>query len=181
MKTLALLLALSLGTLALQEPPAASQAGEQHKFLHQFVGEWTGKSEVTMAPGAAPMTVDVTENVRSIGGLWVVGEGTASMGGMKFATMITLGYDPASKAFVGTWVDSMQTHLWVYKGQLDGAKKVLTLEAEGPSFDDPSKMAKYRDAIELKDADHKTLTSSVLGADGKWTTFQTAAYERKKK
>ena len=127
------------------------------------------------------MVVELTEHVRAIGGLWIVGEGNASMGGVPITSLMTLGYDPEAKAFVGSWVDSMQTHLWTYTGKLDDTKKVLTLEADGPSFTDPGKTAKYRDVIELKDADHKTLTSSVQGADGKWTTFSTAKYERKKK
>ena len=181
MKILALCIALSLGAVALQDNFEPAKPGDQHKWLEQLVGDWTAKSEATMAPGAPPVVVESTEHVRSIGGLWILAEGSASMGGMPFTTVMTLGYDPAAKAYVGTWIDSMQTHLWHYKGQLDNAKKVLTLETEGPAFDDPSKTSKYRDVIELKDADHRTLSSSVQGADGKWTTFLTAKYERKKK
>jgi hypothetical protein len=71
--------------------------------------------------------------------------------------------------------------LWTYVGKLDEGKKALTLAAEGPSHADPTKTAKYRDVIELKSADHRTLTSSVLGEDGTWTTYLTAAYRRKNK
>ena len=36
------------------------------------------------------------------------------------ATMImTLGYDPAKKRFVGTFIGSMMTNLWVYEGELE--------------------------------------------------------------
>ena len=72
---------------------------------------------------------------------------------------MTLGYDPAKKAFVGTFIGSMMTHLWVYDGELDAAGKVLTLDAEGPSFAATDKMAKYKDAIEIKSDDHRVLTS----------------------
>lgn len=180
MKTLLLTVALALSASPVPQMPRPEKA-EQHAWLQQLVGEWTGKSEATIAEGAAPMKMEGTESVRSIGGLWILAEGSASMMGTPMSTVMTLGYDPAKKKFVGTWVDSVQTHLWIYEGELDAAKKMLTLSTTGPSFEDPSKMSKYRDTIEVKDADHKALTSSVQGADGAWTTFMRAEYTRKKK
>lgn len=180
MKTLLLALALALSASPVQDMPEVEKL-EQHDWLQQFVGDWTAKSEATMAPGTEPIKMDSTESVRSIGGLWILAEGSASFGGMPMSTVLTLGYDPAKKKFVGTWVDSVQTHMYVYEGELDAAKKVLTLSTTGPDFMDSSKTAQYRDAIEVKDADHKTLTSSVQGADGAWTTFMRAEYTRKKK
>jgi hypothetical protein len=59
---------------------------------------------------------------------------------------MTLGYDPAKKRFVGSFVASMMTFLWLYDGELDAAQKVLKLDAEGPSFAGEGKMAKYVDA-----------------------------------
>lgn len=80
--------------------------------------------------------------------------------------MVAVGYDPAQQHFVGSWVDTMQTHLWILKGALSEARKTLTLEAQGPSSTDPSTMATYRDQIELVDANHKRLVPSVQNPDG---------------
>jgi hypothetical protein len=93
---------------------------------------------------------------------------------------MTLGYDPARGKFVGTFVASMMTHLWVYEGTLDSAGKVLTLDTEGPGMAGDGKMVKYKDVIEFKSDDHRTLTSHMLGDDGKWQQFMTAHYRRKK-
>ena len=101
----------------------------------------------------------------------------------KPATMlITLGYDPQRQRFIGTWIGSMMTHLWIYDGRLDAAQKVLTLESEGPDFSgDGSKMAKYRDVIEWKSDDHRVLTSQALGDDGTWgPPFMTWHYRRQR-
>ena len=95
-------------------------------------------------------------------------------------TMMTLGYDPSRKRFVGTWIGSMMTNLWVYDGFLDEAGRVLTLEAEGPNMAEEGKMARYRDVIELRSDDHRVLTSHMLGDDGTWTQFMTAEYRRKR-
>lgn len=176
------LVALSFGAFALQDheefTPAKPTAG--HDWLKQLVGEWDVTSEMSMGPGMEPIRNEARESVRSIGGLWTVGELTGSIQGVSMNALMTLGYDEDEKAYVGTWIDSMQTHLWLYEGTLDAAGKVLTLEAEGPSFDDPSKTSLYRDAIELVSADHKVLTSSVQNADGSWMAFMRADYKRRK-
>jgi hypothetical protein len=155
-------------------------AAEQHVWLRQLVGDWAISSEATMEPGGEPWHMDSTERVRAIGDLWVLGEGSASLDGAPFSTVLTLGYNPAKGVFVGTWIDSMTAHMWHYEGTLDSEKRVLTLDTTGPSFGDPSKTARYRDAIELKGPRERTLTSSVLGDDGTWTTFMRAKYTRKR-
>jgi hypothetical protein len=118
--------------------------------------------------------------VRSLGGLWTIGEGSGDTpdGGTNH-TIMTLGYDPQTKRFVGTFIASMMTHLWPYNGTLDAAGKVLTLDSEGPSFNGDGKMAKYQDIIEFVNDDHRTLTARVLGPDGQWHSMMKAHYRRK--
>lgn len=180
MKTLILSAAiagLAFFTQDMQEP---SPPSEQHRWLQQFVGEWDVTAEFSMGPDAPPMQMQSTEKVRSLGGLWILGELNSSMFGTPFTALLTLGYDPKRESFVGTWVDTMQPHMWSYTGSLDEAKKVLTLDTEGPSFTDPSATAEFREVIEWKDADHRVFSSSVKGEDGEWFTFMRADYRRKK-
>jgi hypothetical protein len=152
---------------------------KEHEWLQKFVGEWTTEAE--MAGPAPSEKCRGSEVVRSLGGLWVVCEGQGEMPGGGPATMLmTLGYDPDKKRYIGTWVGSMMNTLWLYDGSLDAAEKILTLNAEGPSFTDPTKTAKYQDIIEFKSDDHRTLTSRTLGDDGTWTQFMVAHYRRKK-
>jgi hypothetical protein len=154
---------------------------KEHRWLQQLVGEWTFEGECVMGPDQLPMKSTGTESVRSLGGLWTIGEGAGDMpgdGGMC-RTIMTLGFDSRTGRFVGTFVVSEMTHLWLYDGSLDAAGKVLTLDTEGPSFTGPE-MAKYQDIIEIIDADHRILRSQILGAGGKWTQFMSARYQRKK-
>jgi hypothetical protein len=154
---------------------------KEHEWLHKLVGEWTMEAEMTMAPGEPPAKSQGTESVRSLGGLWIVAEGKGEMPGGDHGTWImTLGYDPQKKRYLGTWVGSMMTHLWVYDGSLDTGGKVLTLDSEGPSMSGDGTLVKYQDVIELKSDDHRILTSRMPGEDGKWQVFMTAHYRRKK-
>ena len=155
--------------------------GEEHRWLHRLLGEWTYEGEALMAPDQPPVRFSGTETVRSMGGLWIVGEGQGAMPGCgPSTTQVLLGFDPQKGRFVGTWVGSMAANLWIYDGSLDEARRVLTLESEGPSFSDPSKTARYRDVIELESDDHRILRSQGPAGDGSWTTFMTAHYRRRR-
>lgn len=153
---------------------------QEHHWLDQLVGEWAYEHEAKMAPDVPPEKFKGQESVRSLGGLWVLCDGQGEMpGGGTARTQMTLGYDPAKQRYVGTFIGSMMTYLWMYEGELDSSRKVLTLNAEGPSFAGDGTMAQYRDVIEIKSDDHRTLSSYVLGADGKWSNFMHAHYRRK--
>ena len=149
---------------------------EHHAWLRQLVGEW--RVEMPTMEGGAPS--QGTETVRLLGEAWVLLEGRCPMpdGNMAF-TQMTLGYDPAQRAFVGSWIGSMMNHLWVYRGgTLDAARRLLTLPSEGPAFDAPGKLVQYRDEIEIVDADERLLHGNVQREYGSWSRFMTARYRR---
>jgi Protein of unknown function (DUF1579) len=163
-----------------QSSTMKTEPQKEHQWLTKLVGEWTYEIEVMMEQDHPPEKAMGTESVRTLNGLWIVAEGQGNMPECGAATTImTLGYDPQTKRYVGTWIGSMMTHLWVYDGELDTAEKVLTLDSEGPAMSGEGKMAKYRDAIAFKSDDYRVLTSHVLGDDGKWQEFMTAHYRRK--
>ncbi len=169
------------GNTQQQETTMKAEPQKEHRWLEKLVGDWTFEVEATMAPGQPPAKATGTESVRSLGGLWTIAEGQGEMPGCgPSTTIMTLGYDPAKKRFVGTFIGSMMTNLFSYTGTLDAGERVLTLETEGPNMSDPGKMATYRDIIEIKGADERTLTSKALGDDGKWHQFMSATYRRKK-
>jgi hypothetical protein len=157
---------------------------KEHEWLQRLVGEWTFEGECSMGPDQPPMKNTGVESVRSLGGLWTIGEGRGEMpdGGGPMTSIMTLGYDPQKGTFVGSFVASMMTHLWIYeRGTLDASGKVLTLDARGPSFSGDGTMADYQDMIELLGDDHRTLSSRVRGEDGTWSpVFMSAHYRRKR-
>ena len=160
---------------------------QEHHWLDKLVGEWTYEGECIMSPGQPPLKNQGVEVVRSLGGLWTLAEGelwTLAEGEGKMPeggtakTIMTLGYDPHAKRYVGTFIVSIMAHLWTYDGSLDESGRVIELDAEGPSFTGEG-TGKYRDSIEFVNDDHRVLRSQALGEDGQWHLFMTANYRRK--
>lgn len=152
---------------------------KEQAWLLQLLGEWDYTSECVIEPGMPTETFEGSENVRSLGGLWLLCEGRGRMPGDGTATMMTLGYDPGRQRFVGTWVGSMMPYLWVYDGLLDTEENVLRLDTEGPCCASGGRIVKQRDVIELKSFDHRVHTAYLQAEDGDWQPFMTTNYRRK--
>jgi hypothetical protein len=150
---------------------------KEHLWLQKLNGDWSFEGECLMGPDQPPSKSSGTQSVRSLGGLWSIGEGEGKMpDGTAMKSIITLGYDPDRQRFVGTFVASCMTHMWPYEGTLDG--NVLTLDSEGPSFSGDGTTVKYQDIVEIVDDDHWMLRSRMPDGTGGWIEFMTAHYRR---
>lgn len=159
-------------------PEMKVEVTKEHKWLQQFVGQWSFETECMMGPGGESMKSTGTVAFRGLGELWLVGEhnGKDPMGD-DVISLMSIGYDPAQKCFVGTFIASCMTHMWIYeKGVLDG--NVLTLNAKGPNMMKPGEMSDYQDIVEYISADHHTLKSRLKTDDGKWVQFMEGHYKR---
>lgn len=153
---------------------------EEHDGLRRFLGEWT--VEMDAPPGVEPAAHPPwIETVRSLEGAWIVAESHGSRpGGRPSVTITTLGLDPARQRYVGTFIGSMMTHMWVYEGTVDASGQVLELETEGPTFDGSGGTAKYRDSYQFVSDDHRILQSKALNGDGEWQEFMVAHDRRRR-
>ncbi len=166
--------------LVAQEPLAMPTPVAEHAWLEKFVGEWDTKSEAKMAPDQPPMECSGTLSSRMLGGFWVVNEMKGGMANDPMTGVQTIGYDDATKKYVGTWVDSMTAHMWRYEGNVDASGQVLTLDADGPNFISDGKLTKFQDIYEFKSKDEIVMTSKMLDDDGKWMTFMSGSAVRRK-
>lgn len=168
---------LAAGIALAQDAPKPATPEKEHGWLKKLEGTWSYESEpIVLEPGKPPMKCKGTETVRSIGEFWSLSEMKGDFNGTPVTGIMTLGYDAQKKKYCGTWVCSMDGYMFKYEGTLDG--DVLTLDTEGPN-PATGKVCKMKDVIEIKDKDNKTLTSSIQGDDGKWTTFMTMKAVRK--
>lgn len=157
----------------------STQPQAEHRWLDKLLGKWTYETEFRMDADRTPSKSRGSEVVRSLGSFWTIGEGEGEMpDGSTGNTILTLGFDPKSHRYIGTFIGSMMTHLWIYNGSLDVSEKVLTLDTEGPNFSQDA-MTKYQDIIEFVNDDHRILKSQILENNGNWNHFMTAHYRRK--
>ena len=156
-----------------------SELTKEHEWLSKLVGEWTWETTAEMDPAKGPETFRGTESVRSLGGTWLVLEGTGDEpGGKAHTNIMTLGYDPNRGKFVGTFVSSAMPYLWTYEGSLDESGTKLVLDCEGPSFENVGQMAQYKDTVEIIGGDRRALSSTFLAGDGTWKPVMRMDYRR---
>ncbi|MFO0942288.1 MAG: DUF1579 domain-containing protein [Pirellulales bacterium] len=160
------------------DPMQPVEPTKEHRWLHQLVGEWKFEGECSMGPDQPAIKNTGSERVRSLGGIWTIGEGQGDPNDEGSKSIMTLGYDVDKGRYVGTFVVGCMAYLWLYDGSLDENEKILTLDAEGPSFAGDGTMAKYQDIIEFIDSDNRTLSSRYLTPDGNWIPFMKVHYRR---
>ena len=162
------------------QAPSPAPITEEHQWLEKFVGTWNSVVTVPATDKMPESKSSGTMTSRMLGSLWVINEIKGDAGGEPFAGIQTIGFDPKKKRYIGTWVDSMNNHLWQYKGQVTQQGKRIELRATGPSMTGEGNTAEYRDSYEFNSPNHCTLKSEVQGEDGKWITFMTGELRRVK-
>jgi Protein of unknown function (DUF1579) len=153
----------------------------EHLYLLQLVGDWEFESECVMGPDSPPSKSTGKQSIRALGSFWTLGEmETPGPDGKPMHSLITLGFDPARGKFVGSFVTSCMTYHWLYEGTLDSNHRVLTLDAEGPSFAGDGSVVKYHDIIEVMDKDTYLFSSEYQDAGGNWVRFMSGTHTRRK-
>ena len=102
---------------------AAAQAPEvtaEHKVLAGDAGTW--KAKMTMYIPGTDQTIEgegTEVNTLFANGLWLSSKFEGTFAGQPFEGQGHNGYDPNSKKYVGSWVDSMSTSVSTMVGEYD--------------------------------------------------------------
>lgn len=150
----------------------------EHRWLQRLIGEWTFTGSGLLGAEGGRDNFSGRETVRRLGEFWIAVEAESTAGGAITRSMMTLSFDLFRRRYVGTWAGSMMPALWVYDGQLDSSKRVLTLETEGPSFEQDGHIASYRDLLTVIDDDTRRVQSFVMAETGRWREFMFSEYKR---
>ena len=182
-RTLALVAAIGglclAGPLRAQEAPAPPKPGPEHEHLKKAVGVWDATVEMSEAPGKPPSVSKGAEtNTMTGGGLWLVTDFNADMGGQPFEGHGISGWDPAKKKYVGTWVDSWSTGLGMSEGSIDPATKKETAWMDAPDMN--GKPVKLKMETVWNGDDERVFTMWSPGPDGKPYPGLKITYQRRK-
>lgn len=151
------------------------------RMVKTFSGKWS--AEVTMwEPGKPPQTSPGSmTNTPMLGDRYIHHMFKGSMMGMAFEGAGTMGYDNATKKYVGTWMDSMGTSTMVMTGDYDEAKKQYTMSGEMPDCSkEGMPMTNYKEVITVTDDDHHAMEMWGAGPDGKEMKMMEIKYTRAK-
>lgn len=151
---------------AMEQWMKTMKPGPQHKMLAEAAGDW----DVTMktwweGPGAPAQESKGTAKIKSVlDGRFILEEfkGNAMMPDPKnmmnmvptpFEGIALMGYDNVRNMFVGTWCDSLGTHILTYKGTMPPGGKTMTCygEMDEPMMNMYGRMVKYETKFESKD------------------------------
>ena len=162
-----------------QEMPPMPKPGPEHALLKQDVGTWDAVVEVTPGPGApVQQSKGVEVNTMGCGGLCLITDFKGEAMGMPFAGHGVTTWDPAKKAYVGSWTDSMSTGLAIGESTYDPATKKWSGWMEGPDM--TGKVMKARSSVEVRDASTRVFTLYSTGPDGKEMEGMKITYTRRK-
>lgn len=151
----------------------------EHAWLAGMAGSWDFNSTCEGEPGQPAMVTRGRVTAKTLGGLWLVIESVAKTpgDGVDWSSIMTVGFDPAKGRYVGTFIGSMMSHLWVYEGATQVENNRLVLDVEGPQMEGHGS-AKYQDILEVVSPDHWVLKSQKWVEGKGWQPFMESHHHR---
>ncbi len=170
----------SLTSLVTSEPPVQQQptALPEHQVLAEDVGTWDAEMTLWIPGLPDPVTskgVEVNELLD--GGMWVLSKFESELFGQKFVGRGQFGYDPISKKYVGTWIDTMSPHLSTMQGTYDAATKTLTMEVRSIGPDGKPMISKS--VAKTISADKRTYETFEKREGDEWVKTMSVVYTRR--
>jgi hypothetical protein len=160
---------LTAGTAAAQEPKVV-KPGPEHAKLKKLVGTWDATVDMMGKESKGTMTYKL-----GLGGLWLLEHFKADFGGMEFEGMGATSYDPAKKAYVNIWIDSMAPTPMISKGNYNAEGHMVMkgkMRTEGKAMDVTMTSV-------MKDENLIVFTMTTAGEGGKDMTIMKITYKRK--
>ena len=154
----------------------------EHQILQRDVGTWEATLQFWIGadgkadPTAEPQTSTGTEVNRMLGPFWLLSEFKGEFGGLPFEGHSINGFDPQTKKFTGTWIDSMTPNPMRMSGTFDAKTQTLTSTSRGIGMDGQPATGKV---VVVYDGDQSRRMTMFENIDGKEVKSMEIIYKRK--
>ncbi|HZE96457.1 MAG TPA: DUF1579 domain-containing protein [Planctomycetota bacterium] len=180
MKSIVWVLLLAAAGAAVPQEHRSPTPRAEVSLLRQFEGEWDALSQVVGMSDRESHETNGRETARmGVGGLWLCIEFHGDIDDTPFEARGQMGYDPMTRKYVMSWVDSVSPRMKVAEGWADSSGKVFTLRSE---CRDPLTEHCVRETLvlEIRDRDHRTLRATVRSREGDERQTMQILYTRRK-
>lgn len=157
------------------------QPTEEHAQMAREAGTWDAEVTMWMAPGAPPTKSTGTETNEMFGDFFLVSRFEMEFAGQPFKGIAQMTYEPESKQYVSSWIDTMNPMLMVSRGDYDPETHTLTLIAGEHTCCMTGKRKRVKMITTYTDDDHKLfeIHEQVAGEEA-WNQTMKIAYTRRK-
>lgn len=165
--------------LMMKKMMEAGTPGDNHKVLAPMVGKFKVVTKMMMDPTKpAEVSEGTAEGKWILDGRFVEMAYNGKMMGKPFTGRGTYGYDNVTKEYTSSWMDSMSTGTYIYKGKYDDKTKVLT---QNTTFMCPMTNTKKEATGNLKFMNDSMFSYEewMKGKDGKMAKVMEIVYTRK--
>ena len=170
--TCVLLLMLSSFVTAQDYP---MKPNDEHSRLMATVGVWD--AEISMATPDGNTASTGVENVKKLGELWTVADFEYEFMGVPVQGHGTMGYDPAKKKYIGTWVESGSPFISTLEGEYDEEKNAIVYKMQGK--DPEGNDAEYRIITAAQDDTHRSFELHAKIGEDEYMKVLTINYTKR--
>lgn len=158
-----------------QTAPPMPQPTAEHQSLAEHAGVWKVACRFYMEPGQPPMESQAKETIELVGPFWTVSKFESEMMGMPFVGRATVGFEPHTKKWVSTWVDSCTPAMYHFTGTKSG--DTLTMVGDAWSCM-TSSILRHRTTEKRLSKDEFVFEMFATMPDGKEIKIMTNHYKR---
>lgn len=144
-------------------------------------GVWDADIQMWMDPSAPPTKSTGTETCETFGEFFVTSHFESTFAGQPYQGASQTTYEPETKQYVSSWIDTMAPTLLVSRGEYDAATHTLTLLSDEHTCCMTGQRKRLKMVTTYTDNDHKhfEIHETLAGADD-WAKTMEIDYTRQK-
>lgn len=155
-----------------------SDVADAMQVYKQDAGNWDCEFKMYPSPDAEPMVSKASETNVMLGDTWLISHFKGEIEGMEMQGSGQFGYNPETKKYIGSWVDSMSPYPMCIEGTWNEATKTMTCFGTGK--DPTGAESKSKLVTVYKDHDNHTMTMFMETGKDQWMKVMEIVYKRRK-